>query len=91
MNNTENLIRALEATAQVLIRSFVLGLLLLLIWFGVFWLMGDFAYNLHSTWFDLSRQQFHIIHYCGMGFLKIILFTFFLIPYAAIRLVLLKM
>ncbi|MBD3266476.1 hypothetical protein GF373_07375 [bacterium] len=90
MNKTETLIHTLEATAQVLIRAFILGLVFLLIWFAVFCLMGDWAYNLHSTWFDLTRQQFHIIHYCGMGFLKIILFTFFLIPYTAIRLILLK-
>jgi hypothetical protein len=36
----------------------------------------------------MTRQQFDLIIYCGMGFVKLSAFVFFLIPYVALRLVL---
>ena len=34
---------------------------------------------------EISVRQFQVIHYCGMGLLKLFVTVFFLIPYIAIR------
>jgi hypothetical protein len=43
----------------------------LLVWFLFFILAHDFMHRLHGRWFQLSRQQFDIIHYAGMGIFKL--------------------
>ena len=92
--NTQNDHQALfvlELVAQVLIRCFVGGVLLVLIWwFVVCVAMGDWIHGVHSLWFDMSRQQFDLIHYCGIAATKTIIFLAFLVPYVCIRLVLRK-
>ena len=40
--------------------------------------------------FGLSKETLDVIHYCGMGLLKLFVFTFFLFPWLAIRWVLRK-
>ena len=89
--NTQNESQALlELVAQVLIRCFVGGVILVLIWIVACVAMGDWVYHMHSLWFDMSRQQFDLIHYCGIAATKMIVFVAFLVPYVCIRLVLRK-
>ena len=80
----------LEVVARILIRCFIGGILLLMIWFIGFTFFGDCIYELHSKWFLMPRQTFNAIHYAGLAFTKILLILFFLLPYIAIRLVLKK-
>jgi len=88
MKKTESTFREnLETLARILIRCFIGGILLLLIWFISFSFGGDWIYGLHSNWFPIPRQAFDAIHYAGMAFTKILLILFFLLPYIAIRLV----
>ena len=44
-------------------------------------------HRLHSRWFQLSRQQFDIIHYGGMGIFKLGIILLNLVPYIALRIV----
>lgn len=74
-----------DTLAKVLLRCFVIGVLLLLFWFGAFVLASDMIYASHGKWFDLTRHELHVIHYCGMAFFKGCLLLFFLFPYLAIR------
>jgi hypothetical protein len=76
----------LEILARILIRCFIGGILLLMIWFIGFTFFGDCIYELHSKWFLMPRQTFNAIHYAGMAFIKILLIVLFLLPYIAIRL-----
>jgi len=46
------------------------------------------VYRIHSFLFDLTQEQLAVIHYCGIGLVKIEAFTLFLFPYIAIQLVL---
>ena len=77
----------LETLARILIRCFIGGILLLMIWFISFTFCDDCIYDLHSKWFLMPRQAFDAIHYAGMAFTKILLILFFLLPYIAIKLV----
>jgi NADH:ubiquinone oxidoreductase subunit 6 (subunit J) len=80
----------LEAGSRILLGAFFLGMALLLLWFGVVMLLGDFVYAVHSAFFKISRAQFDAIHYAGMALTKIMLFLLFLFPYLATRWVLKK-
>jgi hypothetical protein len=79
-----------DTLAKVLLRCFVLGFLLLLIWVGAFALARDVIHNLHGEMFGLTPHELNIIHYCGIAFVKLCVFLFFLFPWIAIRLVLRK-
>jgi hypothetical protein len=79
-----------DTLAKVLLRCFVLGFLLLLIWVGAFVLARDVIHNLHGKMFKLTPHELNIIHYCGIAFVKLCVFLFFLFPWIAIRLVMWK-
>ena len=90
MSNSTNVTDLLDALAKILLRCFVFGFLLLLIWVVVFVLAGDVIHNLHGKMFGLSPYELNVIHYCGIAFVKLCVFLFFLFPYIAIRMVLRK-
>ena len=69
-----------------LLRCFILGFALLMFWLVFFLVAGGFMYDVHGSMFEMTRHQFNMIHYCGMGLLKIFVFVVFLLPYIAIRL-----
>ena len=78
----------LEYLARVLIRCFLLSVALLAFWGVCFLVIDDWAYGFHSRFFEMTRPQFDLIMYCGMAFVKLSAFVFFLVPYVALRLVL---
>jgi hypothetical protein len=80
----------LEAVAKVLLRCWLFGFLLLLMWFGLFMLAPNVIFGLHGGMFGLSPHELNIIHYSGMAFLKLMVICFFFFPWAAIKLVLRK-
>lgn len=77
----------LDVIAGILIRCFVGGMALLLIWFAWYVFGSDWVYQVHSRWFQLPRQTFDAIHYAGMAITKIAIILFFLLPWIAIKLV----
>ncbi|MHB0958274.1 MAG: DUF6868 family protein [Pirellulaceae bacterium] len=85
-----HLTESLDVIAKVLLRCWLLGMLLLLIWYGVFLLVPNVIYSLHGSMFDLSPHELNIIHYSGMAFVKLVVILFFFFPWLAIRLVLRK-
>ena len=80
----------LEVIGQILIRCAVMGFIVLLIWWGMLELFGDFAYSVHSRMAPMTRQQFDIIHYVGILTTKAAVSLLFFFPYIAIRLVIVK-
>ena len=50
MGNTKGVDEVLEVVAQVLIRCTVMGIIVLLIWWGVLAFAGDLAYAAHATY-----------------------------------------
>ena len=90
MRNSSTIDEALEVVGQILIRCTVMGVLVLLIWWGVLELAGDLAYSAHSRIAPVTRDQFEIIHYIGMLITKAGVSLLFFFPYIAIRLVIKK-
>ena len=90
MSNANTVDEVLEVVAQVLIRCTVMGVIVLLIWWGALELFGDLAYSVHSTMAPISRAQFDIIHYVGILTTKAAVSLLFFFPYVAIRLVIRK-
>jgi hypothetical protein len=78
----------LNAIAIILLRCWICGFVLLLIWLGVTQLMSDLIHNLHGPMFGLSNHELDVIFYCGMGLLKLCVLTLFFIPWISIKLVL---
>lgn len=76
----------LDAVAGILIRCFLGGMALLMLWFAGFAAAGDSIYQVHSRWFQIPRQTFDAIHYAGMALTKITIILFFLLPWIAIKL-----
>ena len=75
----------LDAASRALLASFCLGMLLLLLWVGLFVGFGDSMYAVHGALFKISRPHFDTIHYAGMALIKILLFVLFLFPSLSIR------
>jgi hypothetical protein len=80
----------LEALARILIRSFLFGVCLMLLWFLFYLLLPDWTYEMNTKWFNIGRHEFDLINYCGIGLMKITLLLFFLFPYLSLRLILRK-
>lgn len=80
----------LDTAAGILLRCFVLAFCLLLLWFVFYLVAGNWAYSIHSRWFEIDRHNFDLMNYYGMGILKIAGFLFFLFPFVSIKLILRK-
>jgi len=90
MSNSTDVNEFFDTFAKILLRCWIFGFVLLLIWGGFFVLTPNVIYDLHGSMFGLSPHELNIIHYCGMGLVKLIVICFFFFPWAAIRLVLKK-
>ena len=77
-----------ETLARVLLRCWIFGSLLLLLWFGVYAWAGETILRLHGNLYRLSKHELDLIFYCGMVLLKLCVLMFFFFPWLAIRLVL---
>ncbi|CAA6800151.1 MAG: Unknown protein [uncultured Campylobacterales bacterium] len=64
-----------------LLYSFLIHSFILLTWILMFVFAHNFIYAIHSKWFNISKEKFNSIHYLLMGFYKILILFFILIPY----------
>ena len=60
---------------------------MLLLWFEMFALAGDWIYRLHGKWFSMSKEAFNVMHYSGMGLFKLAIFIFNFAPYLALLII----
>jgi hypothetical protein len=88
MGNRESNDLFLESLAGILIRSFLFGAALLLLWFVSYLFLPDWTYEMNTRWFNIGRHEFDLINYCGIGFVKMCILLFFLFPYLSIKLIL---
>ena len=77
----------LETIRDVLGWCSVINIGLLLWWLLWFMLAHDFMYRFHGKWFKLSVEKFDAINYALMGFFKIGIILFNVVPYLSLRIV----
>ena len=75
----------LELLRGTLAWSAVLNMGILLWWFLFMTLAHDWVYRWHNRFIAIPVEKFNAIHYAGMTFYKICIFTFFIVPYLALR------
>lgn len=74
-----------EIVGDVLFWCSVINVGILLLWVLFMLLAHELAYQSHGKWFGLSAERFAEIHYSGMGFYKICIVLFNIVPYVALR------
>jgi hypothetical protein len=47
-------------------------------------LAGDLVFRVHSKWFQMPRETFNALIYGFLGFYKIVVISFNLVPYTAL-------
>ena len=75
-----------------LMRSFfmwcsIINIVLLALSFVFFWLGRGWIYRMHSRWFKIPQEQFDTICYAILGFWKLSVFLFSVVPYVALCIV----
>jgi hypothetical protein len=88
MTNSTSNREFFDTLAKVLLRCWLFGFALLLLWAGVCVFGRGFLYDLNGRIFGLSEHELDLISYSGIVFTKVIVLVFGFIPWAAIRLVL---
>jgi len=83
--NTERNDIFLQTLATILIRSFLIGLAFLLLWFLLYLVAPGWMFKTNAIWFNIGKRDFDLINYFGIGFVKITILLFFFFPYLAIR------
>jgi hypothetical protein len=77
----------IEAVRRVLLWSTVINYGILLVWFFAFLLAHNWIYQFHGKWFQLSVDQFDMLHYAGMSVYKIGIILLNLVPYIALHII----
>jgi hypothetical protein len=90
MSESNNRNELFDTLAKILLRCFVLGYSLLLLWVVLYVVAADVIDGLAGKLFGLTPHEVDVIQYCGMAVVKCVVVLFFLFPYIAIRLVLRK-
>lgn len=76
---------SIETLRKALLWCAVMNYGILLIWFLFFLLAHDSIYLLHRKWFQISIEEFDMLHYAGMAVFKIGIILLNLVPYIALR------
>ena len=65
----------------------VINTVILLVWFLAFVFSHDLIFKIHTRWFKISEERFDEIHYTMMGYYKLAVMLFNLLPYLVLRFV----
>ena len=63
----------------------VINTVILLVWFLAFVFAHDLIFKIHTQWFKISEERFDEIHYTMMGYYKLAVMLFNLLPYLVLR------
>ena len=61
----------------------IINVLLLVLSFLICAFAGEWVYGMHSKWFPISREAFHVAIYSFLALFKIFVLVFNLVPYIA--------
>ncbi|MBT5018389.1 MAG: hypothetical protein HON04_06540 [Planctomicrobium sp.] len=76
-----------ETLQKVLLRCWIAGFAILLVWFVAILGLSDTILQIHSSMFGITKHEFDLIMYCGMGLWKLILIVCFFLPWLSIKMV----
>jgi hypothetical protein len=48
---------------------------------------GDFVYRMHGKWFPMPKERFNGVAYSFIGFYKLLLIVFNLVPWVALEII----
>jgi hypothetical protein len=48
---------------------------------------GDWIYRKQGAWYKIPRETFNVVMYCFLGFFKLLIIVFNLVPYIALVIV----
>ncbi len=77
----------LELTRDFLGWCSIINIGLLLWWFFFITLARDWTYRFHNRYFQISIEQFNVVHYAGIGLFKLCIILFNIVPYLSLRIV----
>ena len=69
---------------EFLVWCSILNSAVLLFWWLMYVVAGDFIYRTHGRWFDIPRDRFDAIHYQGVMYYKILVILLNVVPMAAL-------
>ena len=78
---------SVEIVRDMLAWSSVINIGILIYWALFLCFAHDWVYKMHTKWFNITREQFDVLHYAGMMFFKVAVFMFNIVPYLALRIV----
>jgi hypothetical protein len=64
----------------------VINYSVLVVWFLALLFARQLIYKLHKKLFDISSENFDLVHYCLIGGYKLFILVFFISPYIALKL-----
>jgi len=90
MTEMKSIDELFDVLGKILLRCFVMGYVLLLLWFALYVFGGDALRSIQVRLFGLTAHEVDLVNYCGMAGVKCAVLLFSLFPYIAIRWVLRK-
>jgi hypothetical protein len=60
---------------------------LLLLSFAILTMAKEWAYKIHSRWFNISKENFDMALYCFLGLYKLLVWFFCIIPWIALSII----
>ena len=74
-----------ESLSRVLMRCWIMGFVLLLIWLGAILLFKESILEMHGSLFGVSKHELDLVMYCGLGLFKLGVITLFFLPWLSLR------
>ena len=65
----------------------IINIGLLLVTFAIITLAKEWVYKMHSRWFNISKENFDLVLYCFIGFYKLLVWVFCIIPWIALSII----
>jgi hypothetical protein len=65
----------------------IVNVSLLILSFLLWMFAADFIYKLHGRWFPMPRETFNMVFYCFLGFYKIIVYVFNIVPWVVLLII----
>jgi len=77
----------IEILSQFFLWCLVINYTVLLLWFIFVMAASEWTFRIHTKIYHITREQFNLIHYCGMGLYKFLIFIFALVPYISLKII----